>query len=110
MDQDNEKYDDASQSQHDQGLEPEYGQDSNHNQSILTSSKADDIRNACRDTDIPSLVTLATTDGGLLHDELRTIACMYLNSPSSSSNRSCQILDSCEAVDLQSLQVLAFCV
>jgi hypothetical protein len=46
---------------------------------LLTSTKAQKIRDACRNSDIPSLVGLATSDGGLLHDQLRCQACMYLS-------------------------------
>lgn len=35
------------------------------------------IRRACADVDVTSLAALAISDGGLLDDELRKLACMY---------------------------------
>ena len=41
----------------------------------LTSSKASAIQQACNAADIKTLVALAFSEGGLLTDELRQLAC-----------------------------------
>jgi len=43
------------------------------------ADKADRILRACRENDLSSLITLATSDGGLLNDEIRRTACMHLH-------------------------------
>jgi hypothetical protein len=44
-----------------------------------SSPKAQAIRDACRDGNLLSLVALAASQGGLLTDELRTLACKRSN-------------------------------
>ena len=41
------------------------------------AEKADAIRQACDCHDVEALVSFATSEGGLLEDELRQKACMY---------------------------------
>ncbi|EEP81685.1 conserved hypothetical protein [Uncinocarpus reesii 1704] len=38
------------------------------------STKKDDILRSCREKDVDALISLATSDGGLLHDDLRKLA------------------------------------
>jgi hypothetical protein len=47
----------------------------------LDTSKADKVDRillACHESDLDTLATLATSDGGLLNDEIRRTACMHL--------------------------------
>ena len=43
----------------------------------VRAEKADAIRQACDSHDVEALVSFATSDGGLLEDELRQKACTY---------------------------------
>lgn len=49
---------------------------SSETQSAHDSEKAEAIRRACDFRDIDALVSHATSEGGLLKDELRRLACM----------------------------------
>lgn len=44
-----------------------------------TTVKAEAIRRACDLRDLNALVSYAASEGGLLQDELRRLACMYLH-------------------------------
>lgn len=41
----------------------------------LNAAKAKEIRQACSSRDVEALIHCATTEGGLLEDELRQVAC-----------------------------------
>lgn len=43
---------------------------------VPVAEKADHIRRACEARDLEALVSYATSEGGLLNDELRRLACM----------------------------------
>jgi TBC1 domain family member 20 len=42
------------------------------------NAKQENIRRACTGRDLDALITYATSEGGLLHDDLRRAACMLL--------------------------------
>jgi len=42
------------------------------------TDKVDRILRACHESDLNSLIALATSDGGLLNDDIRRTACMHL--------------------------------
>lgn len=44
----------------------------------INTKKADEIKDACERHDVQKLIDLASSEGGLLTDELRRTACKFL--------------------------------